>query len=244
MNERILTDKAIRQLRGNLSFYFSEKLERLLAKPQWVFISLSHQCTYACKMCEVVKILKGYELEMEIVKDCIDTIAKWENDCMVTMTGGEAFLRKDVFEIFDYSLTKKVPIEVVSNGALIDQDMACKIMASGLKNIAISLDGAKADTHDAIRKPGSFQKAIDAIKYLALAKQHVQKGPQISVWTTIMKQNVNELADIIELVRGLRVECLVYHPVIAAQDDMQNTSAASPFWISGEKTLGILKSQI
>ena len=233
----------IDELITNLDYHFSELLEYPLSRPYWIYISLSHKCTYNCRMCGVVKILKGHELPAEVLKRTLNEIASWKRDCVVMFTGGEVFLRKDAFELIGYSIGKGLNTEAVSNGALIDEDMARRIVSSGLQNIAISLDGAKESTHDLIREKGAFRKAIDAITYLVEAKKKFGKGPQISVWTTIMKENVEELYDIIALAKDLGVECLVYHPVIVAQDDMQKTSPEAPFWISNER-LNILKEQI
>jgi MoaA/NifB/PqqE/SkfB family radical SAM enzyme len=170
-------------------------------------------------------------------------LAGWDWDFSVVITGGEAFLRKDIFDIFQYAKKTNLKIEVVSNGALINQDVADKIMLSGLKNVAISLDGAQEKTHDFIREKGAFKKAIEAIKNLVAAKKKNGFGPQISVWTTIMKENVDELFEIISLVNDLGVECLVYHPVIVAQEDMQNTSSNARFWLNGNDVIK-LKEQI
>lgn len=233
----------LKELELNLNFHFSEVLDYPLAKPYWVYISLSHKCTYRCQMCGVVKILNGYELPEDKLRKTFDTIADWKRDCVVLLTGGEVLLRKDIFDIINYSVSKGLKTEAVSNGSLIDRNMADKIIASGLQNIAVSLDGAKEDTHDAIRQKGAFKKTINALSMLVEAKKRLGRGPQISAWTTIMKENVGELFDIIPLVKDLGVECLVYHPVIVSQDDMQNTSPNAPFWIRGQG-LEILKKQI
>ena len=233
----------LKEFQSNLEYHFSEILEYPLAKPYWIYISLSHKCTYSCQMCGVVKILRGYELPAVTVKKSLDEIFRWGRDCVVLFTGGEPFLRKDIFEIIGYSIKRGLRTEVVSNGALINEPLAYKIVSSGLQNIAISLDGAKKNTHESIREEGSFKKAVEAIKILVETKRKLGAGPQISVWTTIMKENVKELHDIIFFVKDLGVECLVYHPVIVAQDDMQNTSPSAPFWIRGED-LEILKDQI
>jgi len=221
----------LREFESNLAYYFSEIMEKPMAKPRWIYLSLSHKCTYNCQMCGVVKILKGYELRAEEVKKIFDEISAWDWDFTVVITGGEPFLREDIFEIFKYGHKLKLNIEVVSNGSLINQDKAGKIMSSGLKNIAISLDGAKEQTHDLIRERNAFRKATEALRLLVEAKKKSGGGPQISVWTTIMKENVRELYDIIPLVKDLGVECLVYHPVIVAQEDMQNTSPNARFWL-------------
>jgi MoaA/NifB/PqqE/SkfB family radical SAM enzyme len=194
-------------------------------------------------MCGVVKILKGYELPKEVIKEALEEISQWGWDCRVMFTGGEPFLREDLLEVIEYSVKRNLPTEVVSNGVLIDNDLAKKIVFSGLENIAISLDGAREPTHDLIREKGSFRKAVKAIENLVEAKRKIGFGPQISVWTTMMRENVRELFEIISLIRDLGVECLVYHPVIVAQDDMQNTHRDAPFWIRGED-LKVLKEEI
>jgi MoaA/NifB/PqqE/SkfB family radical SAM enzyme len=232
-----------KEFEENLAFYFSEISGCPFAKPRWVYISLSHRCNYNCKMCGVVKILKGYELTKEKAYQSFDEISLWDNYLTVVLTGGEPFLRKDIFEIINYGVDKNIKIEVVSNGSLIDSEFADKIIRSKLSNIAISLDGAKEETHDAIRQKGAYKKTLAAIENLVTAKKKNSYGPQISVWTTIMKENVKELFDIISLVRDLGVECLVYHPVIVFQDDMQNTSSEAKFWL-GEEDSDILRLEI
>jgi len=58
----------LNELNQNLGFYFSEALRRPLAKPYWIFISLSHQCNFNCQMCGVKKVLKEHELDFDILK--------------------------------------------------------------------------------------------------------------------------------------------------------------------------------
>lgn len=236
-------NKALKEFESNLAYYFSELSEKPLAKPLWVYISLSHKCTYNCQMCGVVKILKDYELSTEIIKKAFDEIAGWGRDFTIVITGGEPFLRQDIFEIFKYAKKLNLKIEVVSNGSLIDREIADRVMVSGLQNIAISIDGAIDGTHDFIRQKGAFKKAVEAVRTLATAKKDNGSGPQISAWTTIMRENVRELSDIILLAENLGVECLVYHPVIVVQDDMQNTSSQARFWLR-DGDVDELKKQI
>jgi len=233
----------IREFETNLAYYFSEVLEKPIAKPCWIYLSLSHKCTYSCQMCGVVKILKGHELRTTDVKRIFDEVSGWDWDFTIVITGGEPFLRNDIFDILKYAHDLDLNIEVVSNGSLITQDIAENIMSCGLSNIAISLDGAREETHDFIREKGAFKKAVQALRYLVAAKKKARGGPQISVWTTIMRENVRELFNIIPLVVDLGVECLVYHPVIVAQEDMQNTSPNARFWLK-EADIHELKNQI
>ncbi len=233
------------EFKMNLDFYFSEALNRPLAKPYWVFFSLSHRCNFNCQMCGVRHVLKDCELELELVKRILDEVAAWGTDCTVLFTGGEVFLRKDIFQILRYSVSRGLKTEVVTNGSLIDTPaIADNIIASGISNIAVSLDGATQKTHDYIRgTPGAYLKAVNALNLLCQAKRIKQSGPQISIWTTMMKENVDELYAIIFLAKEIGVECLVYHPVIVAQNDMQNTISGGHLWIT-QDLLDAFKKQI
>lgn len=243
MNDDVL--RLVNEYKKNFGFHFSELLNIPLVKPHWIFISLSHKCNLDCQMCGVKHVLKDQELGLDTVKKALNEVASWDSDCVVLFTGGEPFLRKDIFDIINYSVSRGLKTEVVSNGSLINNPQIAKsIIDSGLKNIAISLDGANAATHDYIRAVnGAYQKAIDALSYLSQAKKIKGSGPQISAWVTIMNKNVPELYQVVSLAESLGVECLVYHPVIAVQDDMQNTVSQSRLWID-ESNMGIFKEQI
>ena len=235
----------LNELNLNLGFHFSETLNMPLAKPYWIYISLSHRCNFSCQMCGVKKILKEYELDINILKKVLDEIANWNSDCVVMLTGGEPFLRKDIFDIIDYSISLGLKTEVVTNGSIINNpQIAKKIINSGLQNIAISLDGVNPESHDYIRgREGAYRQALDAIAYLCQEKKLKKYGPQISVWTTIMKENTEELYEIIFLAKDLGVECLVYHPVIVNQADMQNTIKSGHLWIT-DGQIQKLKEQV
>lgn len=235
----------LNEYRRNVEFNFSELSSMPFSKPYWIFISLSHRCNLDCRMCGVKHVLKGEDLDFDAVKKALDEVAAWNSDCVVLFTGGEPFLRKDIFDIIDYSVSLGIKTEVVSNGSLINNPrFATSIIDSGLKNIAVSLDGVCAATHDSIRAvDGAHSMAVNALSHLSQAKKNKGRGPQISAWVTIMNENVPELYDIISLAIKNGVECLVYHPVIVVQDDMQNTVKSSGLWI-GEDKMGKLKEQI
>src|SRR5664280_3219195 len=73
--------------------------------------------------------------------------------------------------------------------------MIDKMVTSGVKAVSISLDGAVPATHDGVRGiPGHFQDTIAAIQALHAA------GLTVQVNTTVMRANVDELADIAALV--------------------------------------------
>jgi MoaA/NifB/PqqE/SkfB family radical SAM enzyme len=77
-------------------------------------------------------------------------------------TSGEPFLRKNLFEILAYVRDCGFSVSLMSNGTLIDSDMARRIKEAGISDVQISLDGLKA-THEGLRGKGSFSRTLRGI---------------------------------------------------------------------------------
>jgi SynChlorMet cassette radical SAM/SPASM protein ScmE len=114
----------------------------------------------------------------------------------VSLTGGEAFLRPDLFELIDGIIDNKMRYNILSNGTLIDEKIIENFSVGKRKQrldyIQISIDGSTADIHDKSR-PQSFDQAI---KGLRLLKKH---NFPLAVRVTINKHNLNDLENIAKL---------------------------------------------
>ncbi|MCX6709356.1 MAG: radical SAM protein [Candidatus Woesearchaeota archaeon] len=237
-------EKAFSLFLLNARFYFSKIINRALVGPHWVYLSVTNRCLLDCRMCGVKKLGACDEMSTDELKKIIKEISEFGGDQTILFTGGEPFLRKDIFELIEYSSSLGMPTEIVSNGQLIDEELTDKIVKSGLRNIAISLDGATAEAYESIRGiPGSFEKAKRAIRLLSEARKKIGKGPQISAWTTMMRQNITELSEIMRLSKNLGADVIVYHPVIINQTDMQRTKTHGPLW-PNEEDLKIFKEEM
>jgi len=80
-------------------------------------------------------------------------------------TGGEPFLRDDLFDILGYVRQAGFSISLMSNGTLITADMGKSLKQAGVSDVQVSLDGMEA-IHDSIRGRGSFKKALRGIENL------------------------------------------------------------------------------
>jgi hypothetical protein len=85
----------------------------------------------------------------------------------VKITGGEPLLRSDLEDIIKGIRKNGVDVAIETNGFLIDEKIA-DMLAEHSVDVSISLDGGSAAVHDALRGlPGSFERAIKAIKMLS-----------------------------------------------------------------------------
>jgi Fe-coproporphyrin III synthase len=106
----------------------------------------------------------------------------------LTLAGGEPFMRKDLRVLLDGIKRNRMRFSLLSNGSLIDDDIAAFIASTGrCDSVQVSVDGSSPETHDACRGKGSFDKAIRGIRTL---QRH---GVHVTVRVTIHHHNVHDL---------------------------------------------------
>ncbi|HUW87359.1 MAG TPA: TIGR04053 family radical SAM/SPASM domain-containing protein [Candidatus Paceibacterota bacterium] len=169
-------------------------------RPMLVFWETTRACQLACLHCRASATsepLPG-ELSTEEGKAFIDQVAGFGRPFpILVLTGGDCLLRADIFELVDYATSLGVPVALSpSVTPQLTPQMIERIVASGVKAVSISLDGAFPATHEGVRGiSGHFQKTVDAIRALSAA------GLTVQVNTTVMRSNVDELAKIALLVQ-------------------------------------------
>jgi radical SAM protein with 4Fe4S-binding SPASM domain len=122
---------------------------------------------------------------MEALKLC-DDLAELGME-WVSLSGGEPTTRADLVQIVQRLVSNGVKANLITNGWLMDEKLLDKLIQVGINIIAVSIDGLE-QTHDMIRKKGSFQRII---KTLALMKN---RNVDPMVITTVNRKNVSELA--------------------------------------------------
>ncbi len=192
--------------------------------PLNVLFIVGKKCNSRCIMCDIWKS-KEKEESYEQIKKIIDEIHSLgvKN---ITFTGGEPFLRKDIFKIINYSSKKGLNTTIVTNGTLVNKNLIKQILKSGLKNIYFSIDGTK-NVNDKIRgKEGTFDKTISNMKNLLEVKN---KELMVSVISVLMNQNLEDILDLIALVKKMHVDSFVMQPIHSQESE-------SAFSITSEKS--------
>ena len=110
------------------------------------------------------------------------------------MDGGEPLCRDDFFEIAKYASEKHIRLVVGSNGTLIDEQTAGRMLETGVQIVAISIDGARPETHDSFRgERGAFHKAMQG------AKACKEAGLPFQFNMVIRKSTLPEIPDMLWL---------------------------------------------
>ncbi len=167
-------------------------------RPMLVFWEVTRACLLACAHCRASATpdaLPG-ELSTQEGRALIDQVAGFGRPYpILVLTGGDCLLRKDTFELVEYANGLGVPVAMSPSVTPMLTDDAIRTMVeAGVKAVSLSLDGATAATHDGVRGiPGHFDQTIPAIRALVAA------GLKVQINTTVMRANVDELAEIAAL---------------------------------------------
>ena len=136
-------------------------------------ICLTWELTYACNLsCVHCLSSSGRRDPRELTtQECLAVVDELNalQVFYVNLGGGEPMLRRDFFEIVDYSISRNVGVKFSTNGTYIDAAAAKRLASMDYLDIQISVDGATADVNDLIRGEGAFAAARIAMDHLAEA---------------------------------------------------------------------------
>ncbi len=168
-------------------------------RPMLIFWETTRACPLACRHCRASATMEALPGELTATegRELIAQVAGFGRPYpILVLTGGDCLLRPDLFELVEYATGLGIPVALSpSVTPSLTSQMIDRIVASGVKAVSISLDGAVAATHEGVRGiPGHFEETLQAIRALSSA------GLTVQVNTTVMRANVDELADVAALV--------------------------------------------
>lgn len=203
---------------GNTQDFF---LEEVQGRPMISALQfeLSSRCNERCIHCYIPngKKNKGFDMPLKKVKSILDEFAEM-GGIHVTLSGGEAFLHKDLIEICEYCRAKDFKITILSNLiALKDEDIP-KLKAVNLSLIQVSLYSMDENIHDTITSvKGSFKKTKNAIEKLVAADIPVQ------ISCPLMKANKDGYQEVLEYAKKMKIKAETDYIMMAQADfDTQN----------------------
>lgn len=161
-----------------------------------VFWETTAGCNLECVHCrrlDVAREMMQSDLTTAEATRLVDQIAE-VGDPILILSGGEPLIRPDILDIARHARTRGLTVSLATNGTLVTSRLARAIRAAGIARVAVSLDGARAETHDQFRRQlGSFHRALEGIGYLRWA------GVPVQVNTTVARHNEAELEAIHDL---------------------------------------------
>lgn len=174
------------------------------------------RCTFECESncvhcTSAGKLAAADELDnaaaMKIVDEVYDFGASF-----LGITGGQPFLRKDLFQVLDYATKKGLSTSIITDGRLLDEEVFQKIVKNQTK-ISVSIDGGKK-TNNVIRGKGAYAAAVAAIK--KFSKEKLLNCLVYTFANAGEVTNVNEadMRHVLDLAKKYDARWVVFHGMI------------------------------
>jgi MoaA/NifB/PqqE/SkfB family radical SAM enzyme len=157
-------------------------------------LMVTDKCQLKCTMCGACDYSPGDHnmLSLEDWKAVVDSAARL-NTQIVSITGGEALLRKDLFDLIAHIRGYGMAVHLNSNGLLLNEKNVARIAELGIETVSISLESTDPATHDAIRGKGMFEKTVEGIRKLRRGAPEVRIG----VNCVMNRHNLSTLPDMV-----------------------------------------------
>jgi len=110
------------------------------------------------------------------------------------LTGGEIFMRKDFFEIYDALINMGFIITLYTNGTLLNDEIIQRLSEAPPYLVSITVYGASPDTYGKITgHPEAYEKVVNNVRKL------IDAGINTELKTTAIQYNKDEYPQLAEL---------------------------------------------
>lgn len=185
-----------------------------LNRPTYICAKVTMRCNSHCVHCNIWRMdFAEKELSTAEWLRVLDGLHAWLGHFDMVFTGGEALLRDDMFEILAYAVSKDIRVELLSNSIAVDDQIARRIVETGIAQFTTSFDGIHDKTHDHFRgAKGLHAKTMAAVSSLCAYRQQSSRPLTILLKTVISSNNLEELVAIAEYSKDHGLEVL-YQPI-------------------------------
>jgi MoaA/NifB/PqqE/SkfB family radical SAM enzyme len=166
-----------------------------------VSFKLTNRCQLDCLQCLVADGDRKSNLPVDLYEDILRQVSDYGIH-RLSFTGGEPTLHPQFANILDIACRRGFIFSLVTNGWDFSKTLpVLRQYRRGLELITLSLDGAREETHDSMRRAGSYRRVLDAMDLCQ------KEGIVFDVQTVLTSRNYTEVEAMCDLVveKGARL---------------------------------------
>lgn len=187
MDEDIITTEKVSANRPAL-------LESPAPSLRYLELQITDACNVDCKHCYISNS-SGSELSAMQVRRILTEFAEMQG-LRVLITGGEPLLHSAFEEINEMLPDFFLRTVLFTNGVLLKKELLTKLHVD---EIQVSLDGLE-EAHDALRGPGTFRLAMEAVH------RALDAGFDVSIATMVHQRNLSQFDTLEQLFRKMAIK--------------------------------------
>jgi len=174
---------------------------------QW---HITEACDQRCKHCYIYALgshAKFKQMSVEDITRVLDNIEdfgrKTNRKPYLYVTGGDPILHPQFWTLAGMLKERDIPFALLGNPFHLTDEVCQRLKEYGCKKYQLSIDGLE-ETHDYIRRPGSYRETWAAIPPLKRA------GIKVAIMTTVSQWNYKEVPQIIDEVVMHKVDIFAF----------------------------------
>jgi MoaA/NifB/PqqE/SkfB family radical SAM enzyme len=191
------------------------KRNRILlnSRPYYIQLEVSSRCNINCIHCSREKFFgKGEDLDMDVLYRVERELLPYAKEFLISFYG-EPLLHPNIEEIF--GVVKRHPhlhSSFYTNALPLTEHMIDKILDAKFSYLNISIDGARKETYEKIRRGGSFDQLL---KNLACLRNKRRAVKDYHLWLNMrivgMRENIEEAPLFVELAKEYEFDFIMYY---------------------------------
>lgn len=233
-----------RRLRRQIPWRLARRFgwERVPFLPARLDVEPIDACNFACGHCQVTHWKRpATRLTPERLRAILDQFPRLLNVHLQGM--GEPLLNRRLVDMLEECERRGVAPTIVSNGSVLTADSAARLTSLRRTTLVFSIDGATAETFEAIRTGGRFEAVVANVDAL-VRRRGGAAWPRIEIRTVATLRNAHELSGVVRLARRLNVDKLTISTFLTDWGKAEMRSAVEPIDAgrNGARTEQLLKA--
>ena len=195
----------IQQLRVG-AYIVKQKLLGNTRYPLVLMLEPLFRCNLACNGCGKIDYPDSILNKRLSPEECFQAV----DECgapVVSIPGGEPLLHKEIVQIVEGIIARKKFVYLCTNALLLKKKLD-QFTPSPYLTLSIHLDGLEKEHYHAVSQPGTFERAVEAIK------EAVARGFRVTVNCTLFTSNAvpERVAEFFDYAATLGVEGVTVSP--------------------------------
>lgn len=199
-DECCLTNATIKQTmrawnRARLLWGYLTRKPRLNALPVEYIVETTAKCNIYCPMCPRETHKQPKEDMTDAVFERLVRESGESAEHMMLIGLGEPLLDPKIYDRIEFCEKHRISTLLSTNGTLLDEKAAARLLATPLEHITLSFDGAKAESFEFYRKGARYERVRDNFVRFAGMKARLKSKLQVVVQMVRMEKNWDEVED-------------------------------------------------
>lgn len=190
-----------------------------------VYVEPTNACNLTCRTCvrNIWQEAPGWMSRETFGRICAGLCA-WEPRPTVFFGGfGEPLAHPDFIDMVAAARLAGAQVELITNGILLEGKLAEEILRAGVRTVWVSLDGVKEASYQDIRLGGYLGQVMGNLgEFQRMRAEMAGSETRLGISFVAMRRNLDDLPELLNLARDLRVSRINVTNLLAHTDEMRS----------------------